>query len=320
MFERGYYSATALAPATVSNVAVGFDILGFSLTGLSDRVTVTRSSRKGVHLVDIEGSELPLPQNPAKNTATAGLVALVEDKQLSFGLDVCIEKGIPQRSGLGGSAASAVAAVVAASAVLDEGLTLPERFEYALQGEEVAAGAFHGDNVAPALLGGLILVRSMDPLDVVRIPVPHDMGAVIVRPHIEVDVREARQVLRKDISFSQFVGQTANLAGFLAGCFGDDRALIARSLKDLIVEEQRAHLIPGFKVVQEAALAAGAMGCSISGAGPTVFALHDFHIEGEEIRDAMLAAFTSKGIDASGILSPIQGLGAHLISRQELKS
>ena len=317
MFESGLFSATATAPATVSNVAVGFDILGFSLSGLSDRVTVRRSETKGVHLVNIENADFPLPEDPEENTATAGLRALVEDRDLDFGLEVTVEKGIPQRCGLGGSAASAVAAVVAASAVLDEGLTLPERFHYALLSETLVAGSPHGDNIAPALLGGLILLRSMDPLDILRIPVPHDMGVVIVRPHQEVDVRKARQLLTREISLEDFIAQTSNLAGVIGGCFTDDRALIGRSLQDLIVERQRAHMIPAFDEVKAAALAAGALGCSISGAGPTLFALHDFDVDAEALRDAMLSAFQNQGIDATGHLSPINGLGAHLVAREE---
>lgn len=314
MFEHGFQTATAIAPATISNVAVGFDILGFSLTGLHDTITVSRTPEKGVHLVDLSGHYHTLPHDPARNAATAGLVALTHDRDLDFGLNVHINKGIPLHAGLGSAASSAVAAVVATSAVLDHGLSLPERFHYAQIGEEIASGSPHGDTIAPALLGGLILVRSLTPLDVIRIPVPHDMGAVIIRPHIEVDIRKSRALLHPSLSLQAHINQSANLAGFLSGCYSDDRDLIARSLQDLVIEPQRAPLIPHFQDVKDAALHAGAMGCSISGAGPTIFAFHDFHTDGHKIQQAMLQVFHNHDIEASGLLSPINGLGAHLIA------
>lgn len=315
MLQMKLKSATAVAPATVSNVAVGFDILGFSLTGLSDQVTVHRSPEPGVRIVKLSGAQGDLPLDPQENTATAGLVALARDRKLEFGLEVEIEKGVPLNAGLGGPAASAVAAIVATSAILDTPLTLPERFHYALLSEELAAGSPHGDNVAPAMLGGLILVRSMDPFDVLRIPVPHDMGAVVVKPKLAIDVRRARELLNKEVKLADFVAQTANLAGFLSGCFTDDRALIGRSLQDLVVEPQRAHLIPGFAQVQAAARQAGAIGCSISGAGPAIFAIHDFDTNPAKISEAMIAAFQEAGVEATAISSPINGLGAHIVAR-----
>ena len=316
MIDMKLQAATATAPATVSNVAVGFDILGFSLSGLGDRVTVRRTDTRGVHIAELTG-EAPVPDDPEQNTATAGLLALVDDLELDFGLSLTIEKGVPLHSGLGGSAASAVAAVVATSAVLERPLTLPERFHYALLGEQRACGKRRGDNIAPAMLGGLILVRSMDPFDVLRIPVPHDMGAVVVHPKLEVDVRRARQILSTEIDLDDFVAQSANLAGFIGGCFRDDRKLIGRSLQDLVVEPQRSHLIPGFAEVKQAALDHGALGCSISGAGPALFALHDFDIDGEAIRDAMVAAFEDADVEATGLVSPINSMGAHIVERVE---
>lgn len=316
MIDMKLQAATATAPATVSNVAVGFDILGFSLSGLGDRITVRRTDRAGVHIEELAG-EPTVPDDPEHNTATAGLLALCEDRKLDFGLALTIEKGVPLHSGLGGSAASAVAAVVAASAVLDHPLTLPERFHYALLGEQRACGKRRGDNIAPAMLGGLILVRSMDPFDVLRIPVPHDMGAVVVHPSLEVDVRRARKLLSDEIDMADFVAQSANLAGFIGGCFRDDRRLIGRSLQDLVVEPQRSHLIPGFAEVKQAALDSGALGCSISGAGPAVFALHDFDIDGETVRDAMIAGFEDAGVEATGLVSPINSMGAHIVDRVE---
>lgn len=324
MLDQRLQHATAVAPATIANVAVGFDILGFSLSeidgaiGLSDRVRVERVDTPGVHLVEIRGDDAlinALPDDPKANTATAGLVQMAIDKKLDFGLEVRVFKGVPTSRGLGGAATSAVAAVVAASAVLDTPLSLPERFKYALLGETLAAGQPHGDNVAPAMLGGLILVRAMDPFDVVRIPVPHDFGAVVVVPELAVDVRLSRAQLSETLPLKAHVAQSANLAGFITGCFRDDRELITRSLHDLVVEPQRAPTIPGFAAVKDAALKAGALGVSISGAGPTLFALHDFRARKSQIAEAMLQAFEEAGVNARAFHSPVNGLGAHIIER-----
>ena len=314
MIDAGHQWATATAPATVSNVAVGFDILGFSLGQPVDRVTVRRSADKGVRLVDTSG-EADLPGGVEENTATAGLVEMVADLKLDFGLEVSVEKGVPMRSGLGGSAASAVAGVVAASAVLDRPLSLPQRFHYALLGEQRVCGRRRADNIAPAMLGGLTLIRSIDPLDVVRLPVPHQLEAVVVEPEVQVEVRKARALLSDTVDREDFVVQTANLAGFVAGCFEHDRELIGRSLKDLIFEPQRAHLIPGFAQVKEAALAQGALGSSIAGAGPSVFALHDSHVDGQELCQTMIEAFREAGVEARGYTSPINSTGAYIVER-----
>ncbi len=316
MIDTRLQSATAFAPATVSNVAVGFDILGFSLTGMGDRITVRRTGEPGIEIHSVTG-DIEVPMDVDRNSATAGLVALLEDRESSFGLAVDIDKGVPLHSGLGGSAASAVAGIIAASAVVDRPLSLPERLHYALLGEERACGERRADNIAPAMLGGLILVRSMDPFDVMRIPVPHDMGSVVVYPHLEIEVQEARALLEDAITLDDFVEQSANLAGFIGACFRDDRGMIGRSLEDLIVEPQRSHLIPGFAEVQQAALDAGALGTSISGAGPAIFALHDFDTDPGAICKAMIEAFEAEDVESTGLVSPLNGVGAHIVERGE---
>ena len=316
MIDTGLQRATASAPATVSNVGVGFDILGFSLTGLSDQVTVCAIDAPEVRIGDIDGRHASsVPTDAERNTASAALIALREARQLDFGFEVHITKGVPLHSGLGGSAASAVAAIVAASALLDQPLTLAERATFALHGEEAACGERKADNICPSIMGGMVLIRSLDPFDVVRIPVPQDMGAVIAIPDLDIEIQQARAILNDVIDLQEYVAQSANLAGFVAGCYSDDRALIARCLQDLIVEPQRSHLIPGFADVQKAALAHGAMGASIAGAGPSLFALHDRHIEPRYLADAMAQAFDDADVDADLLLTPIQGLAAHIIER-----
>lgn len=305
-------SATAFAPASVSNLAVGFDLLGHPIAATGDRVTVTRRSSPGVVMGAVTGCAGPLPSDPAANTAGAALLALLADHAPELGVEVAIDKGIPLGSGIGGSAASAVAAVVAANALIPEPLPTAELLPYALVGEAVASGAVHGDNVAPSLLGGLVLVRSAEPPDVVALPSPTSLRCVLVLPRLRLDTRVARAVLPAEVPMRDLVHQCGNLAGVVAGCFSGDVALIGRSLRDVVVEPHRAALIPGFGEVQAAAMKAGALGCSISGAGPSVFAWCDGDAVAERAREAMVAAFERAGVEANGWVSPVDGPGARL--------
>lgn len=304
--------ATAYAPAGVGNVAVGFDILGHTLQGAGDRVTVRRIDEPVVRVAGITGLEDTISLEPARNTTTAGLLALRRDLDLPFGFEVTIEKGIPLSSGMGGSAASAVGAIVAASALLPAPLDVAAMFRYALIGETVAAGSAHGDNIAPGLLGGLTLLRASDPPDLVRLPVPPAIRCVLVRPRLRLDTRRARQVLPDQIPLEAHVRQAANLAGVIAGCHTGDLELIGRSLGDILIEPLRESLIPGFQAVKAAALETGALGGSISGAGPSVFAWCPDEGVAGEARGAMISAFAGAGLDADGWVSPVDGPGARL--------
>lgn len=311
--RENHRSALAFAPASTSNLAVGFDLFGHPIEALGDRVLVRRRAEQGVVIRRIDGSTDELPLDPTANTATVGLLRLIEDRGLEFGFEVEICKGIPLGSGMGGSAASAVAAIVAANALLPEPLGRADLFRYALAGEAVASGEAHGDNIAPSLLGGLVLVRSLDPLDVVQIPVPEALRCVIVRPHLRIETREARAVLPAAIPLRAHIEQSANLAGFVAGCFSGDLELIRRSLRDVVIEPHRAALIPGFHEVQRVALELGALGCSISGAGPSLFAWCEDDDAAARISSAMIAVFAEYGLEADGWTSPIAGRGAHLL-------
>lgn len=306
-------SATAFAPASIGNVAAGFDVLGHAMDAVGDRVTVTRSDEPGVRIVSVEGIAGALPSDPAANTATAGLLRLIDERALPFGFDVAIRKGIPLGSGMGGSASSAVAGIVAASAVLDEALSQDEMFRYAMVGEAVASGAMHGDNVAPILLGGLRLVRAIDPPDMVRIPVPPRVRCVLVHPALRLDTRTARAVLPRDVPLSLAIHQSAELAGLVAACFLGDVELIRRSLVDHVVEPARAPLVPGFRAVQQAAMDAGALGCSLSGAGPSLFAWCDGDLVASVVRAAMVDAFAAAGIEAEAWISPVDCPGARIV-------
>jgi homoserine kinase len=305
-------SAIAFAPASVGNVAVGFDILGHAVAALGDRVRVTRRAETGVVIRAITGVVPDLPLAAEKNTAGMAALALQSALELPFGFELEIEKGIPLGSGLGGSAASAVAAVVAAAALVDEPLDRTRLLKFAMMGEAVASGSVHVDNIAPSLFGGLVLTVGIDNPHVKQIPVPECIRCVVVHPHMMLATREAREILRKSVQLSDVIWQQANLAGFLSSCYTSDLPLMRESLLDVVIEPQRQALIPGFIDVKHGALAAGAIGCSISGAGPTVFAWAE-ESDAEHVRSEMVAAFRKHGLEADSWVSDIGRDGARLV-------
>jgi homoserine kinase len=264
--------ATAFAPASVGNVAIGFDIMGFALDALGDRVTVTAREQPGVEITAVRGVAGELPRQARDNTAGRALLALIEALRPQCGFAVEIDKGIPLGSGLGGSAASAVAAVVAANALLPRSVDKLELLKFAMAGEAVASGSRHADNIAPSLFGGLVLTVGIDHPRIKQIPVPPGIRAVVVHPHMFLATARARAILKQNVDLADFVWQTAHLAGFICGCYTNDLDLIRASLEDVVIEPQRQALIPGFRDVRRAAMEAGALGCSISGAGPAMFA------------------------------------------------
>lgn len=302
--------ATATAPASVGNAAVGFDLLGHALTSPADRITASRSSEPGVRIASISGSRHALPLDAGSNTATRAVMALLEAHRIDVGIELTIGKGIPLASGLGGSAASAVAAVVAASALLELDLAPEELYPFALAGEAVASGAAHGDNVGCQLLGGLVLATA-DRL--VAIPVPEGLTATAVHPDYQVNTRDARQCLAEPFDLATVVAQSSNLAQVLAGCHQSDIDLIRSGLGDVMVEPRRAALIPGFAEVKRAALEHGALGASISGAGPTVFGWFADRAEAESAGRAMVEAFTGAGLVAEAFVSPVAAPGARVV-------
>jgi homoserine kinase len=303
---------TAFAPASVGNVAIGFDILGFCVDALGDKVTVTRKEKPGVTISAIRGVVGDLPLEAEKNTAGRALLAMSEALKLPFGFEMEIEKGIPLGSGLGGSAASAVGAVVAANALLPQPCTKLELLKFAMQGEAVASGSLHVDNIAPSLFGGLVLTVGIDNPRVKQIPVPKGVRAVILHPHMFLSTKQARAMLRGTVEMSDFVWQTANLAGFISGCYTDDLDMIHASFDDVVIEPQRQALIPGFPEVRKASMAAGALGCSISGAGPTMFAWA-LEAHALAVRDAMKAEFAKRNIEVDDWIVDINETGARML-------
>jgi len=304
--------ATAFAPGSVANIAVGFDLLGHSVSVVGDRVTARRVPGRAVSIRRIMGSSAGIPTESDRNTAAVAVRALAEDADVDFGCELTIEKGVPLSSGLGGSAASAVAAVMAANALLPDPREKSALLKYALAGEETAGGARHLDNVAPSLLGGLVLVVNVDPPIVRSIPVPSILRTVLVRPHMEVPTRMARSILSPTVPLRDVTRQQANLAGFIIGCHTNDLELIRETLRDVIIEPQRRQLIPGFVAVQRAAVGEGALGCSIAGAGPTVFA---WCVEEQcvAVQHAMVAEFNRSGLGCDGWVSAIDSPGSNLV-------
>ncbi|MEM1081599.1 MAG: homoserine kinase [Pseudomonadota bacterium] len=302
---------TAFAPASVGNVAVGFDILGHALAGMGDRVTVSAGSDPGVSMGTIDGTAANLPTEAERNTAGRAVMALIQDLGLVASIEVSIEKGIPLASGLGGSAASAVAAVVAANEFFQLNLEPRVLYPYALAGETVASGTAHGDNVAPQLLGGLVLVAG-DHL--IPIPIPDGLLAVAIHPHCQVETAEARQLLSAPFELGAVVQQSARLGLLLAGCYRNDSNLLSDALIDTMIEPRRAALIPGFDDVQRAALSAGAMGATISGAGPTVCAWASSTAQAVTIADAMQAAFLQHGLASDRLICAVDSPGAQIVS------
>lgn len=310
MVDRTY--STAFAPASVGNVAVGFDILGHSVSAIGDRVTARRVTRDGVRITRIDGVVSDLPLEAERNTAGMAVIGMLAGSGLEGGIDLSIEKGIPLGSGLGGSAASAVAAVVAVNGLLPAPLDRIALLKFAMQGEAVASGSVHVDNIAPSLFGGLVLTVGIDNPNVKQIPVPAGIRCVLVHPHMTLSTREARQILRRTIELGDVIWQCANLAGFLTGCYTSDLHLIRESLHDVVIEPQRKLLIPGFDAVQNAARERGALGCSISGAGPTVFAWCEAG-HAEAIRAGMVEAFAGAGLATDAWISALDEQGARVL-------
>lgn len=299
------------APASVANVAVGYDILGFALNGPGDEIVAGFSERPGLEILQITGDGGKLPYIPEKNTA--GLAALKLLEHLDYkdrGIYLEIHKKMPFGSGLGSSAASAAGAVMAINELLGSPLKKIDLLPFAVLGEQVADGAYHADNVAPSLLGGIILIRSNATLDVHALPVPEKLYAAVVYPQVEILTREARSILAPEVPLEKLIEQTGNLAGFLIGLYRADYALISRSLNDVVIEPQRARLIPHFQEVKNAALNAGALGCSISGAGPSIFALCDDPAIAQKAGDEMAKVFKHNKIQQQVFISKINLDGA----------
>lgn len=308
-------SATAFAPATVSNVACGFDVLGFALDAPGDEVTA-RFAGAGVHIEAIENDGGRLPRDAAKNTAGVAAQALLTRLGETRGVSLTIRKGLPLSSGLGGSAASACAAVVAVDALVGGRSSLETLMACAFEGERLGAGSVHADNIAPAIRGGLVLVRRAVPLDVVSLPVPAGLTAVVVHPDLEIETAKARALLGTTVPLSEAVQQWANLGALVHALHTGDFALMRRALEDTIAEPRRASLVPGLAAIKAAAAGAGALGSSLSGSGPSLFALCPGAATAAKVAEAMASAVRREigGRDPEVYISAIAPRGARVLS------
>lgn len=305
--------ATAFAPASVGNIGVGFDLLGHTFDGPRDVATVRRIDAPEVRVVTIDGPDpayARIPLQPERNTAGRALLALREALALDHGFELALRKGIPLGSGMGGSAASCVASLVAANALLTTPLSREALYPIALQGESVSTGGLTGDNVGPMLVGGIAIAT---PSRLLALRAPDHLHCAVVRPHAVLETRSSRAALSAPFALAEFVRQSAHLALFLTGLARGDSALIAEGLRDVLVEPRRAPLIPGFAQVKAAALDHGALGASISGAGPSVFGWFDSAARARSAAMAMQQAFAQAGLDSDAHVSPVNGPRAEVI-------
>lgn len=307
-------SITAFAPATVANVGCGFDVLGFAIHGLGDFVTASLSDTPGVSIRSITGEGGKLPIEAKKNTAGLAVMDLLDKLgQKEVGVTLSITKKMPLGSGLGSSAASSVAAVKAVNSLLNDPFTTSELLPFAVEGEMAASGTPHADNVAAALFGGFILVKTHQPPDVIQLPTPEELHCTIIHPQIEIQTKHSRQILKKEIPLQKAVTQWANMGALVAGLYTKDYDLISRSLHDVIIEPMRAVLIPGFTEMKQAALDSGALGCSISGSGPSLFALSRSEKEAVKIGESMGKVLATIGLDYDLHISGINTEGASIV-------
>lgn len=301
------------APATVANVACGFDVLGFAIDRPGDELVMEITKEMGVQIVDIEGDGGVLPRDPKKNSATVAIQDYLDYIKADFGCKIWLKKMMPSGSGLGSSAASAVAGVYAINMLCDEELTKQEMLPFLLNAEKAACDAAIADNVAASLFGGFILVRSYEPLDIIQIPVPEDLWCAVINPQVIVLTKEAREILPKEIPLAHSLRQSANVGGLMVGLLRGDYDLIGRSLIDYIAEPYRSKLIPGFYEMKNAAMEAGALGGSISGSGPSVFALCHGKEIAQKAGEAMKKVMDDLKIDADVYVSKVNNQGPKVL-------
>ena len=299
-------SVTAYAPASVANLGPGFDALGLAIRGLGDTVQARRGGR-GVRLLSIQGDGGALPLDAHRNTAgiaaRATLRAMGQDPD-ETGVELTLRKGMPIGSGLGSSAASAAAAAYATNALMGSPLRRESLIGPCVEAEAAVAGR-HADNVAPAILGGLVLIRSVDPLDVIRLPTPTGLRMVIATPAFELNTKVARDALPGEVPLAAMVSNAAHLATFVAACYANDPELLSRAMREVVVTPARARLIPGAAQVMEGARLAGALGTSICGAGPSIFGICHSTVVANAVEAAMVAAFAGAGLRATTLVTPI---------------
>ncbi|MGZ3750137.1 MAG: homoserine kinase [Mucilaginibacter sp.] len=307
-------SVKVFAPATVANVVCGFDVLGFAVNEPGDEVIMRVTDKPGLTISKITGDNGRLPMDPQKNTVSVSVQHYLESiGRTDVGFDIELHKKMPIGSGLGSSSASTVAGLFAAKTLLDDETDVVKLLPFAMKGEEMACGHGHADNVAPALIGGFVLIRSYDPLDIVRLPHPKGLYCAIVFPDVDVPTREARQIIRTKIQMKDAVTQWGNIAGLVSGLFMNDIDLIGRSMKDILVEPVRSMLIPDFYKMREMAMSMGAVSFGISGSGPSVFAFTRDEETAKLITQKLQQHLTNISIGSNVYVSNINDQGPKII-------
>ncbi|KAA1245515.1 homoserine kinase [Aquimarina sp. RZ0] len=304
-------SIKVFAPATVANLSCGFDVLGCCLDTVGDEMIIHITSTPGVRIIKIEGADLPLETE--KNVAGVAVQALLAEYGKEIGVEIEIFKKIKAGSGIGSSAASSAGAVWAVNHLLGTPFSTYKLVEFAMVGEKLASGNAHADNVAPALLGGFTLVRSYTPLDVIKLNNPKDLVMTVIHPQIEVKTSDSRSVIKQNVSLKQAINQWGNVGGLVAGLFTEDYDLIGRSLEDVIIEPMRSILIPEFQKVKDTAIRQGALGCGISGSGPSIFALSKSMNTAQKVAQGINEVYKKTGLDFDIHISKINNQGVKIM-------
>ena len=300
-------SIKIFSPSSVANLSCGFDVLGLCLDTIGDEMIINKSTIPGLRIIKIDGEDLPLAIE--KNVAGVAAKSYLNKFPTEIGIDIEIYKKIKAGSGIGSSAASAVGAVFGINELLERDIRKIDLIPYALEGEKLASGETHADNIAPAMLGGLTLIRNVESLDIIKLPSPSELIITIIHPKIELKTSHARTIIKKQVPLKSVINQTANIAGFISGLYTNDYDLISRSLNDDIIEKERSLLIPGFNSLKKTALEIGALGCGISGSGPSVYALSRGLTKAEEVASGFKNVISRLGIDYDIYISKINSKG-----------
>jgi homoserine kinase len=306
-------SIKVFSPATVANVVCGFDILGFAVNEPGDELIMELCDQPGVVITSIEGDDGKLPLDPDKNTVASGVKSILRHLgREDVGVKLQLKKKMPLGSGLGSSAASSVAGIFAINELLGKPLTKHQLLPFAMEGEALACGHGHADNVAPALFGGFTLIKSYEPLEVIALPVPN-LYCALLYPHVDVPTRDARQIIRSKVALKDAVTQWGNIAGLISALYQHDYDLLGRCMKDVIIEPIRSILIPEFDRMKEMAMENGALGFGISGSGPTVFSLFRSPDDAQEVLLSLQQMLLNKGIESNIYLSEVNKAGPVVI-------
>jgi homoserine kinase len=305
-------SIKIFSPATVANVGCGFDVLGLCLDKVGDQMVIRKTQRKGIYITKIEGFELPYAVH--ENVAGVSALAMYNELNVDFGFEIEIYKKIKPGSGIGSSAASAAGSVFGMNYLLDNAFDKIDLIKFAMNGEAVASKSEHADNIAPAILGGFTLVKQNNPLEVIQLPTPKALHAVIVHPQIEIKTADSRAVLPKTVALSDAITQWSNVGSLVHALHTSDYNLIGKSLKDVVIEPHRSKLIPNFNSLRKISLESGALGCSISGSGPSLFSLCEGLENARKVEANQRRFMTNTGIPFETHVSKINTEGIKILS------